>query len=43
MNVENKVFEIQFPLVKTFVYHLIYYRVLFKVYQTRQLKMSSGR
>jgi hypothetical protein len=38
MKVDNKIFASQFPIVKRFVYHLIYYRVLLKVYQARQLK-----
>jgi hypothetical protein len=38
MNFEHAMFRNQFPIVKTFIYHLIYYRVLLKGYQERQLK-----
>ena len=38
MNFEHKVFMNQFPIVKRFVYHLIYYRILLKGYQERQLQ-----
>ncbi len=38
MNFEHKVFANQFPIVQTFVYHLIYYRVLLKGYEERQLQ-----
>ena len=38
MNFEHKVFANQFPIVKMFVYHLIYYQVLLKGYQEHQLQ-----
>jgi hypothetical protein len=38
MNFEHKVFINQFPIVKKFVYHLIYYRSLLKGYQEHQLQ-----
>ncbi len=38
MNFEPKVFANQFPIVKTFIYHLIYYRVLLKSYQEHRLQ-----
>ena len=38
MNFQHKVFANQFPIVKKFVYHLIYYRVLLKGYQEHQLQ-----
>jgi hypothetical protein len=38
MNFEHKVFINQFPVVKKFVYHLIYYRALLKCYQEHQLQ-----
>jgi hypothetical protein len=38
MNFEQKVFMHQFPIVKMFIYHLIYHRVLLKSYQEHQLQ-----
>ena len=38
MNFEHKVFINQFPIVKMFIYHLIYYRALLKRYQEHQLQ-----
>lgn len=38
MQYNDEVFMIQFPIVKRFVYHLIYYRVLYKAYYNRNLK-----
>jgi hypothetical protein len=38
MQYNDEVFMNQFPLVKRFVYHLIYYRVLGKAYNTHELK-----
>jgi hypothetical protein len=38
MKYESEVFRNQFPIVKWFVYHLTYYRVLAKGYKDRQLQ-----
>ena len=38
MNFEHKVFANQFPIVKRFVYHLTYHRVLSSGYRERQLQ-----
>ncbi len=38
MDFEHKVFRNQFPIVKFFVYHLIYHRVLLRGYQEHQLQ-----
>jgi hypothetical protein len=38
INFEHRVFGHQFPIVKSFVYHLIYYRVLWRGYQEHQLQ-----
>lgn len=38
MSYNSEVFRNQFPIVKWFIYHLIYYRALSKVYKERQLK-----
>lgn len=38
MNFEHKVFMQQFPIVKMFIYHLTYHRVLLKGYQEHQLQ-----
>jgi hypothetical protein len=38
MNFEHKVFINQFPIVKMFIYHLIYYQALLKSYQEHQLQ-----
>ncbi len=38
MNFEHQVFANQFPIVKGFVYHLIYYRILLNGYKERQLQ-----
>ena len=38
MHYEPQVFMSQFPLVKRFVYHLVYYRALSKVYGDSQLQ-----
>ncbi len=38
MDFEHKVFANQVPIVRGFVYHLIYHRVLLKGYQKHQLQ-----
>ena len=43
MNFEHEVFINQYPIVKKFVYHLIYYRALRKSYQEHQLQNEFWR
>ena len=38
MNYDEAVLKTQFPAVKSFIYHLIYHRLIFENYQKRQLK-----
>jgi hypothetical protein len=38
MSVERNLFMTQFPIVKSFIYHLVYYRTLSGIYHKHELK-----
>ena len=38
MNYNEKVFSEQFPLIKKFIYHVVYYKELFDLYEKIKLE-----